>query len=122
MKRSEKKKLEDKADSLWSDLVIARDGKCRSCGAKNNLSAHHIRVRQHKATKYDIDNGLCLDWKCHSLQKYRPQAFHDLVIDIIGQTAYDELRERSEVNIQDKYGMCYGIRFLRFIIERLKSD
>jgi hypothetical protein len=55
------------------------------------------------------------------LQKYRPQAFHDLVIDIIGQAKYDELRERSEVNIQDKYGMSYGIKFLKFIIERLKN-
>jgi hypothetical protein len=116
-----KKSLEDKADSLWSGLVIERDWNCRKCSAKINLSAHHIRVRQHKSTKYDIDNGITLCWPCHSLQKYRPQAFHDLVIDIIGQAKYDELRERSEVNIQDKYGMSYGIKFLKFIIERLKN-
>jgi hypothetical protein len=118
---NEKKTLEKRGDDLWAKLVKERDKKCRKCGSVFGLSAHHIRVRQHKSTKYDIDNGIALCRDCHSLQKFRPEQFHDLVIDIIGQAKYDELRERSEVNIQDKYGMSYGIKFLKFIIERLKN-
>jgi hypothetical protein len=121
--KSEKKRLEVIADNLWSDLVKKRDEKCKKCGSVFGLSAHHIRVRQHKSTKYDIDNGIALCRDCHSLQKFRPEQFHDMIIDIIGQPKYNELRLRSLVEIHDKYyGMKYGVKFLRFIIERLKND
>jgi len=119
--RKEKANLEKIADGLWSKLVINRDTKCRNCGLKEKLSAHHIRERTHKTTKYDVDNGLCLCWPCHSLQKFRPQVFHDLIVDIIGQGGYDELRARSDITIQDYCGMSYGVKFLRHIIDRLRD-
>jgi hypothetical protein len=47
-----------------------------------------------------LRNGICLCWKCHSLQKFNPERFMDLVIEIIGQDEYNALKEISQGNIK----------------------
>jgi hypothetical protein len=106
MKKPNRKQLELQIDRLWAKRIRERDTTCRSCNSDApGLSAHHIRVRQHTATKFDVQNGILLCRSCHSLQKFRPEKFHDMIIDIIGQPEYDRLREKSKVvvklNVQD---------------------
>ena len=95
--KPDKKKLDDQCLDLLSDVVIARDHVCRNCQSDFRLSNHHIRVRSHKSTRYDPDNCLCLCWKCHSLQKFRPESFQDMIIDVIRQKEYDRLRVKSNM-------------------------
>ena len=90
-----KKQLAKDCLDLWSKCVRARDGKCQICGDDNRLSAHHIRSVTHNTTKYDLENGLCLCWKCHSQQKWHHERFQDMVIDIIGDDKYRELKRKS---------------------------
>jgi nitrite reductase/ring-hydroxylating ferredoxin subunit len=92
-----RKKLDKELLDLFSDAVIARDNTCRYCNRDSQLSAHHIRVKQHRATRYSVENGLCLCWPCHSLQKLQPELFHDRIIEIIGQREYNRLKELSGV-------------------------
>lgn len=96
-KVSERKKLDKDCLDLWSDCVIARDKTCRNCNSDERLSGHHIRVKQHQATRYNFEvNGLCLCWRCHSLQKFQPEKFNDMIIDIIGQEKYDQAKRLSQ--------------------------
>ena len=90
-----KKKLENECDKLWSQCVIARDGTCRGTNSSDRLSAHHIRSRTHRSTRWDLDNGLCLSWKVHFLQKANPERFQDLIINIIGDEKYQSLKRKS---------------------------
>ena len=90
-----KKKLENECDKLWSQCVIARDGTCRGTNSSDRLSAHHIRSRTDRSTRWDLDNGLCLSWKVHFLQKANPERFQDLIINIIGDKKYQALKRKS---------------------------
>jgi hypothetical protein len=97
-KKSEKKKLDDECLKLWSKCVIARDHTCRNCNSDYRLSSHHIRSVTNHSTKYNVDdNGICLCWPCHSLQKFRPEKFQDMVLEIIGQGKYDYVKRLSRV-------------------------
>jgi hypothetical protein len=105
-KKSEKKKLEEECDRLWSKCIIARDKTCRYYNTDSDrLSAHHIRSRTHKSTRWDLDNGICLSWKVHFLQKANPERFQDMVIEIIGDGKYQALKSKSlkvyNYNIKD---------------------
>jgi hypothetical protein len=97
MKKIDRKKLEKELDKLFSKAVIARDGKCVVSGSDYRLSAHHIRSRRHTITRWNLDNGICLSWKVHSLQKFNPELFHDKIIECIGQKEYDRLKKLSNM-------------------------
>jgi hypothetical protein len=71
VKKSKKSKparkvLEKKLDELWSLAVREKEGnKCAMCGSKSSLSAHHVFGRRHTATRWEIDNGICLCYPHH---------------------------------------------------------
>ncbi len=61
-----KGRLRDMADSLWSLAVKIDWGhSCPICGRRSNLNSHHLIPRQHTATRYDLQNGICLCKRCH---------------------------------------------------------
>jgi len=113
--KPDKKKLDKDCLDLWSDVVIARDHVCRNCHSDYRKSGHHLRVKQHQSTRFDPENGICLCWSCHFLQKVQPERFHDMVIDIIGQKEYDRLKAKSMIEVH------YKIPDLLEIKEHLKS-
>ena len=94
-KKTKKQILEAECDKLWSQCIIARDRTCRGTNSLDRLSAHHIRSRTHRSTRWDLDNGLCLSWKVHFLQKANPERFQDLIINIIGDEKYQALKRKS---------------------------
>ncbi len=98
-KVSKKRKLEQKCLKLWSDCVRARDMVCKQCNSDYKLSAHHIRSRTNLSTRYLLANGICLCWKCHSLQKWNPEKFQDMILEIIGDEKYQELKRKSLIEI-----------------------
>lgn len=61
MRKKSKKTLENKLDKLWAEAVKLRAGyKCEYCGNTSNLNAHHIFTRSRKATRFELNNGICL--------------------------------------------------------------
>lgn len=51
----------------WRTTVFVRDGyRCKKCGAKRNLQAHHIKTwHRSKELRYEVSNGVTLCRKCH---------------------------------------------------------
>lgn len=50
----------------WREAVIARDGRCRHCGATESLQAHHVEGWEVRSDlRYAIANGLTLCAPCH---------------------------------------------------------
>ena len=63
--KTEKQKLIDKADKLWSKAVRENyNDRCVKCGGKATAS-HHIESRIHKNTRWDIPNGVSVCYPCH---------------------------------------------------------
>lgn len=61
---------------MWRDAVYARDNRtCRSCGlpcSDNQIAAHHIEgFSEHKALRYDVENGVTLHRSCHAREHWR---------------------------------------------------
>lgn len=110
------KKLENDCFTLWSRCIIARDKTCRYTNSDERLSAHHIRSRTHHSTRFSLDNGIALSWKVHFLQKANPEKFQDMVVEIIGQEKYEELKQRSLVTVK------HTIEDLEEIKRRLEID
>ena len=58
-----KKGVDGKLDKAWSKLVKLRAGmKCeiQGCKHKPTLNSHHIFSRKNAATRWDVNNGICL--------------------------------------------------------------
>lgn len=122
-KMTETQLLERECHDLWSKCVRERDNHiCRFCGTEHvdkatTMSGHHIRTkRNHPYTRYMIENGLCLCFRCHSGEKYQHERFMDEIINVIGQPEYDRLKEISNTNIK------YSISDLEEIKRRLTEE
>jgi hypothetical protein len=94
-KKSDRQKLQKECNSLWSKCVIVRDRVCRYSNSDYRLSAHHIRSCSNANTEYDLENGITLAWSVHCLQKFQPEKFQDMVLEIIGQEKYNYLKAKS---------------------------
>jgi hypothetical protein len=101
LKSPTRKQLDKAILDLWAKCGKTRDKTCRHCGSDSFLQSHHIREKAHgQATRYNLENNLTLCRKCHSLQKFRPETFHDTIIEIIGQAEYDRLKLKSQTIIK----------------------
>lgn len=62
----------------WRRLVLERDGnECQRCSSSEKLEAHHLNpFNVNKDLRYDIDNGVTLCEKCHSVK--HKNSFHNI--------------------------------------------
>ena len=100
MKRKTIKKIRiSKYDTIWSKLVRERDGKCRNCGKRENLNAHHVHPRGRKSTRLVLANGLSLCVSCHVFSPdsvhRSPEGSKKFCIRIIGEKEYLRLEKLS---------------------------
>ena len=104
--KSEKTRLQKRADERWSLLVRQRDKICRLCKTRPSKDAHHIFGRAHKATRFDILNGLGLCFRCHQPDGHGdPCNFHEKIVAEIGIDLYETLR--ADHLRQVKYNEAY---------------
>ena len=93
--------LTKKADKLWSEAVkIEYNHECQYCWKKEYLNSHHLFTRARRATRWDIDNGMCLCSGCHTLSSkfsahQTPLEFFEWLEWIRGRDWIDNLSKRS---------------------------
>ena len=98
-KKTERQKLEKKLDDLWRECIRARDRTCRVCNHGGRVDAHHIMGRRHKATRWDLENGILLCWNHHVKYGHAdPENLRDNIIDCIGIAKYNALKKKSQNN------------------------
>ena len=97
--------------NIWSRAVRARDGnKCRLCGSRDKLDAHHIIHRRKSAIlKFDLDNGitLCRD-RCHAKAETiegRERIKNEIGLDIWNKLSYFENQNIKDYLIKDGRGL-----------------
>jgi DNA polymerase III alpha subunit len=83
-----------KADRLFSQLIRSR-GRCESCGSTSYLQTAHVVSRRFSATRCDENNALCLCAKCHHHYTDHPVEWGRFVVEHMGETAYEWLRDKA---------------------------
>lgn len=97
-KKSPVKALVKKADKLWSQAILMRDGyQCQKCGKTGGqLHPHHIFSRSIRHIRHDLVNGITLCPLDHTLgiesAHKNPEFFRDFLINKNGQEWFDDLK------------------------------
>jgi hypothetical protein len=51
---------------IWSYAIIERDQRCKKCGSRVKLEAHHIKnIHTYPDIAFALDNGITLCERCH---------------------------------------------------------
>lgn len=93
MKKSHIKLL----DKAWSQAVKILAGfKCEYClRADLLLNSCHIIGRTYRATRWDLDNGMCLCFIHHKQYDEHGPEEKNIFNNLIGESRYDRLREKA---------------------------
>ena len=95
MKNPSKKTLRNKLDKIVSEIVRAR-GYCVRCTRTEHLQAAHIFSRSNMATRFYLNNILCLCPDCHiNFAHKNPILFTEWVKKFLGDEKYEELKVRA---------------------------
>jgi hypothetical protein len=93
-------------DELWSKLVKIRAWfKCEYCWWPW-VNSHHLFTRNNYATRFDLDNGVCLcKWHHTMSSKFSahktPMIFDEWIISKRWQERYDRLKLKAN-SVRDK--------------------
>jgi hypothetical protein len=111
--KTDRKKLIDKLDTLWSKRVMERDFyRCQYC-FRAGTDPHHIFSRKNLSTRWDINNGICLCRECHDDAHRTPKTFHIYLATFF--PIYMELQEKAKVVVH------YKNADLLEILEKIKN-
>lgn len=100
-KKSDKTKMIEKLDKLWSLAVRTRDRfQCRKEGCpangRRNSQGGHIWGRSHKAVRWDPDNGITMCYYHHIHWSHRePVEFTEWVVKQIGKDKFEALKKKA---------------------------
>ena len=65
--------MKRECDRLFAVAVKARDGwACRACGSHMMPQCAHVVSRRYAATRWSMDNAVCLCSSCHVKYTHRP--------------------------------------------------
>jgi hypothetical protein len=115
MKKTEKRKLEDKLDAECRRIVREKYPMCPMCG-RTNVQTCHIFSRSHKSTRWDLDNiiGLCYGHHIYFAHK-EPEKFREWLIKLMGLKKYKALYKKA---YQPKQ---WSVPELQKLLEELQS-
>ena len=100
-KKKKGKPIKKQLDDLWRDIVKQRAGfvcEYESCNKKTYLNSHHIFRKRNMATRWDLDNGLCLCSGHHTLNNFSAHhspEFTDWIKKYLGEEKYNRIRDKS---------------------------
>ena len=100
-KRTEYQKLKKNLDILWS-LIVKQEANnvCvyPDCNKTTYLNSHHIFGKINMATRWDLENGLCLCCGHHTLNTFSAHQspdFIDWIKGYIGKERYQRIMKKS---------------------------
>lgn len=100
-KQKPRAKIEKELDAAWSLFVRKRDRVCQFCGSSSTLAAHHAFGRVHRATRFDVCNGVSLCWPCHKFRAHGdPCGFREWFKDYVGVDQYERLAEAHNIPVK----------------------
>ncbi len=93
-KKTYRQLLIEKADTLFSDIVVSQYDWCVTCGSYNRPTCGHVFTRGHYSTRWDLDNAARQCWPCNFKHEFNPYPLIRWYLETKGKTALDELEKR----------------------------
>ena len=99
--KTERRKLRDQLDKLWAGIIKQRANNIceyEDCSRTTYLNSHHIFGKMNMATRWNLENGLCLCCGHHTLNTFsahQSPAFEDWIKKHIGKERYRRIEARS---------------------------
>jgi len=93
-KAKERKALIKYLDTLVSQIVILRDGKCVICGSKETLGCGHLFTRNAYSTRWDMKNCAAQCWPCNFRHEYDHYPYNAWFIKKYGEGELEALHRR----------------------------
>lgn len=98
IRKPTRKTLIKELDKLASQVVRSK-GKCEICGKREGIQCAHIFSRRNLNTRWDLDNLMCLCYRCHIHFAHKePMLFAEAVKEKLGEDKYKKLRQRAEMS------------------------
>ena len=100
-RKTSRKTLIKKLDTLVSKYIRKRDQKCVQCGKVDTLTNGHVFSRRHYATRWDISskgNCHCQCWGCNYKHSYDNYDYYKWYVDTFGSERFEELRGESKLS------------------------
>lgn len=96
--KSERKKIIDKCDSVFREIIRLRDKVCQRTGKSTNLQVAHYFTRSNMRTRWDEANACLLNAGTHLYWAHKNhEEFRDFWIERIGQEEFERLKLRTRV-------------------------
>lgn len=92
------KSLEEQCDHWWSKCIRLRDMFCRTpfCNERS-VDARHIMNRRHRATRWDLKNGL------GGCRRHHSEETKEKLIEIIGEKEYNRLNTKAMTSTKNDH-------------------
>lgn len=91
---TERKKLVNKLDKLFSLWIRKRDGKCVQCGSTQNLTCGHLFSRVNYSTRWDEENCACQCMGCNLRHEMEFEPFRRVMEASLGHDKYESVWKR----------------------------
>ena len=80
------KQLRSKCDMVWYQILMMRHPYCESCGKPSSQIHHYWHKGSYGHLRYDLDNGIGLCMKCHSVLHFRDaKTIESLIVEKRGK-------------------------------------
>lgn len=103
LKKQSKTQLKKKLDKEFGRIICSR-GRCARCGRgaeEVTLQCSHIIGRTNHAVRWDIDNGVCLCYRCHIHWWHKePLEAQEWVKEYLGEMKLEALKARARATKQ----------------------
>ena len=95
---TERKAMIKTLDKLVSQIVRKR-GRCEMCSRTDTLQAAHIFSRRNFNVRFDLENLLCLCYRCHfHIAHKEPVRFVSFVKEKLGEVKFKQLQIRADTS------------------------
>lgn len=103
------------ADSKFSKIIIARDGKCLNCGSPYFLSCSHFHGRSNYAVRWDPDNCITLCLPCHEVWESKKQGIYaDFMETWLGRQRFLLLNQRAAMKIPKEGALAMAMQYIKY--------
>jgi len=103
VKTSRKASLKKSLDAIISRKVRDRDGNhCKKCGRTPCYHHHIFGKAAHPSTRWEIDNGVSVCFRCHRDAHASPEDFRRWVISWMGEVEYEALYVKAQMRASFK--------------------
>ena|SRR3990167_473912 len=105
-----------KCDELFSEIIRLRaKEKCEETNDSYRPNCAHIVSRGYLATRWDLDNAICLAWNRHRYYTDRPLEWEKFIISKIGKVKWQQLKDRA------LYYKTWTLEELKELYEKLSN-